>query len=189
MNYPAQQPRIPASTSDSESASESARPVDGPRGAQETRAALARATGVLMALVPCTTAKARRILTDAAQSAGAAAHQMAEAVFALRTGDPVYPAVDEALRRAIAHAQTPPAPVAGSWLPPKPEALRRHVNHLRSARRRALAAPDDVGVRSELEDAAYTLCVLMGQRSTHGALLAAEELIAVNRLDAPPSGG
>ncbi|MFG2715503.1 DUF5133 domain-containing protein [Streptomyces goshikiensis] len=62
-------------------------------------------------------------------------------------------------------------------------AHRRHVNHLCAARRRALAAPDDVGVRGELEEAAYALCVVMGQRSVYGALLAAEEMIAASRLE------
>ncbi|WP_107050629.1 DUF5133 domain-containing protein [Streptomyces sp. NRRL F-2580] len=55
--------------------------------------------------------------------------------------------------------------------------------HLRATRRGTPAAPDDAGVRGELEEAAYALCVVMGQRSAHGALLAAEQMIAVNRLE------
>ncbi|KPI20543.1 hypothetical protein OV450_0009 [Actinobacteria bacterium OV450] len=148
-----------------------------------------RATGILMALVPCTVATARRILADAAASAGVELHEVVAGVHAMRTGEPVTAAVDEALHRAVDRARTPPVAASASWLSPQPDVLRRHVNHVRAARRRALAAPDDAGVRSELEDAAYTLCVLMGQRSAHGALLAAEELIAANRLGASPHRG
>ncbi|WP_328965467.1 DUF5133 domain-containing protein [Streptomyces virginiae] len=150
---------------------------------QEARAAYGRATVILMALVPCTAATSRRIVADAARSAGAGPDEVAAAVLAMRVGEPVAPAVDEALRRVLADARTLPTPATSSWLPPRPDVLRRHVNHLRAARRRAVAAPDDTGVRGELEDAAYTLCILMEQRSAHAALLAAEELIAVNRLD------
>ncbi|KOU09951.1 hypothetical protein ADK49_33710 [Streptomyces sp. WM6349] len=62
--------------------------------------------------------------------------------------------------------------------------MRGHLNHLRALRRRTLAAPEDPALRAALEDAAYTLCVLMGQRNAHSALLAAEERVAAHRL--PP---
>ncbi|MCJ0869741.1 DUF5133 domain-containing protein [Streptomyces sp. AP-93] len=169
MDHPAQQPRTPAA------------PAEPPRP-QEVRATAARAVGVLMALVPCTAAKARRILAEVVMVTGTEVREAAEAVLAVRTGEPVAPAVESVLRHVLAQARTLPDPPAGSWSPPEPDLLRRHVNHLRAARRRALAAPGDASVRSELEEAAYTLCVLMGQRSAHGALLAAEQLIAVSRL-------
>ncbi|WP_419248251.1 DUF5133 domain-containing protein [Streptomyces virginiae] len=136
---------------------------------QEARAAYRRATVILMALVPCTAATSRRIVADAARSAGVGPDEVAAAVLAMRVGEPVAPAVDEALRRVLADARTLPTPATSSWLPPRPDVLRRHVNHLRAARRRAVAAPDDTGVRGELEDAAYTLCILMEQRSAHAA--------------------
>ncbi|MGW7327701.1 DUF5133 domain-containing protein [Streptomyces sp. NPDC054840] len=155
----------------------------GPSGAQEARGAVAGASGVLMALVPCTASRARRILAEVAVAAGIGLHETAEAVLAARIGDPVPAAFEDALRRCLARARTLPDVPPGSWSPPHPDDLRRHVNHLRAARRRALAAPDDAGMRGQLEEAAYALCVVMGQPSAHGALLAAEEMIAVNRLE------
>ncbi|MGW6613261.1 DUF5133 domain-containing protein [Streptomyces erythrochromogenes] len=138
-----------------------------------------------MALVPCTAARSRRIVPDAARSAGAGPDEVAAAVLAMRVGEPMAPAVDEAPRRVLVDARPLPTPATASWMPPRPDVLRRHVTRLRAARRRAVEAPDDAGVRGALENAAYTLCILMEQRSTHGALLAAEALIAVYRLDAP----
>lgn len=135
-----------------------------------------------MALVPCTAAKARRILAEVAMDSGTDVRESAEAVLAAQAGQPLAPAVEDALREVLARARTLPGPPAASWSPPEPEVLRRHVNQLRAVRRRALADPGDLSVRGELEEAAYTLCVVMGQRSAHGALLAAEELIALNRL-------
>ncbi|MFD3466631.1 DUF5133 domain-containing protein [Streptomyces sp. NPDC058682] len=159
--------------------------ADGLSPSQQAHATFGRAIVILMALVPCTAATSRRIVADAARSAGARPDEVAAAVIAMRVGEPVAPVLDEALRRVLADARTLPIPANASWLPPQPDVLRRHVTHLRAARRRAVAAPDDAGVRSELENAAYNLCILMEQRSAHGALLAAEELIAVNRLNAP----
>lgn len=163
-----------------------------PPDAVSVRAALGRATGTVMALVPCTAETARRILAQAARTAGVTPQRMAQTAAALRgpRDDGADPALEHALRAVIGHAQTPPTPItaATAGLLPPPVALRRHLNHLRAARRRTLAAPEDPALRTELEDAAYTLCVLMGQRSAHGALLAAEEVVAAHRLlPAPPS--
>ncbi|MFG2989635.1 DUF5133 domain-containing protein [Streptomyces sp. NPDC048257] len=153
------------------------------------QAAVGRATGVLMALVPCTADTARRIIVDTAQAAATTPQTMADAVVAMFTDRYVVPSLERALHTAIARAQTPPAPVAGTSprLLPNTFALRRHLNHLRAARRRALSSPDDPGARRDLDDAAYTLCVLMGQRGTHAALLAAEAYLAQHRL--PPTPG
>ncbi|MFJ1563570.1 DUF5133 domain-containing protein [Streptomyces erythrochromogenes] len=160
--------------------------TDGPTD----RAALAGATGMVMALVPCTAESARRVLGNAAQSAGVTLPLMARTVVATRTapGD-VDPDCERALRAEIGHARTPypPAQPASGTLLPSPHVLRRHLNHLRAVRRRTLASPDDPALRAAMEDAAYTLCVLMGQRNAHSALLAAEELVAAHRL--PPSEG
>lgn len=178
MDHPAQQLRT------------SSAPAGPPEG-HEARAIASRATGVLMALVPCTAAKARRILAEVAIGAGTDVREAAEAVLAARTGEPAAPVVEDVLHSTLARARTLPAPPPGPWSPPHPDTLRGHVNHLRAARRRAMAAPDDASVRSELEEAAYTLCVVMGQRSAHSALVAAEEMIAVNRLTPGvlPQGG
>ncbi|MEU4120987.1 DUF5133 domain-containing protein [Streptomyces virginiae] len=150
-------------------------------------AALAGATGMVMALVPCTAESARRVLGDAARAAGVTLALMARTVIATRTCPAdVDPDCERALRAEIGHARSPqpPSPPAPGTLLPAPDVLRGHLNHLRALRRRTLAAPEDPGLRAALEDAAYTLCVLMGQRNAHGALLAAEERVAAHRL--PP---
>lgn len=163
-----------------------ATPKTTPTAAQAaaTPAAIGRATGILMALVPCTADTARRIFTHTARAVGASPRVMAEAVAALHTDDHVPPGIEQALRLAIDHAQAPPValPQTAARLLPNPYALRQHLNHLRASRRRTLAAPDDPAARNQLDDAAYTLCVLMGQRSTHAALQAAEEHLAEHRL-------
>ncbi|MFE1825542.1 DUF5133 domain-containing protein [Streptomyces yangpuensis] len=151
-------------------------------------AALTTATGIVMALVPCTAESARRILGDAARAAGVTLGLMARTAVATRVRPAeADPDCERALRTAIGHARTPhpPSPPAAGTVLPAPDVLRRHLDHLRAVRRRTLAAPDDPALRAALEDAAYTLCVLMGQRHAHGALLAAEERVAAHRL--PPS--
>ncbi|MGW9069131.1 DUF5133 domain-containing protein [Streptomyces yangpuensis] len=155
-------------------------------------AALATATGMVMALVPCTAESARRVLGDAARAAGVTLRLMARTVVATRACPAeADPDCERALRTAIGHARTPqsPSPPAAGTVLPAPEVLRRHLEHLRAVRRRTLAAPDDPALRAALEDAAYTLCVLMGQRHAHGALLAAEERVAAHRLPPSPPPG
>ncbi|MGW6785249.1 DUF5133 domain-containing protein [Streptomyces sp. NPDC054987] len=150
-------------------------------------AALAGATGVVMALVPCTAESARRVLAEAARTAGVTLHTMARTAVATGTRPAdADPDCERALRMEIANARSPqpPSPPPPGTLLPAPDVLRGHLHHLRAVRRRTLAAPDDPALRAALEDAAYTLCVLMGQRNTHSALIAAEERVAAHRL--PP---
>ncbi|MFG2720228.1 DUF5133 domain-containing protein [Streptomyces sp. NPDC048416] len=52
---------------------------------------------------------------------------------------------------------------------------------LRSRERRAARAPLDTGARQARDDAAYTLCVLMGERSMAAAVSAAERYLARSR--------
>ncbi|MFJ6793229.1 hypothetical protein [Streptomyces sp. NPDC091268] len=56
----------------------------------------------------------------------------AEAVLAVGAGDPVAPDLEDAVRHALARARTAPVLPDGSWAPPHPDTLRRHVNHLRA---------------------------------------------------------
>jgi hypothetical protein len=57
-----------------------------------------------------------------------------------------------------------------------------------------LAAPHDPAVRSRFEDTAYTLCVLMGERTACEAMLAAERYVgrarpAPRRIDGQSAPG
>ncbi|MFD9306678.1 DUF5133 domain-containing protein [Streptomyces sp. NPDC060048] len=149
------------------------------------RSAFSRATGVVMALVPCTADTARRILTNAAHAAAATTRDLAENLIATHAHAPADPRLEALLRTEINRAQNPSATTPLGLRPP-PQVLRKHLNHLRAARRRTLAAPHDAAQRAELDDAAYTLCVLMGQRNAPAALLAAEEQLTAHRL--PPVG-
>ncbi|MFD3471395.1 DUF5133 domain-containing protein [Streptomyces sp. NPDC058682] len=54
----------------------------------------------------------------------------------------------------------------------------------RDLRRRTFTAPDDPILRARLQDAGYTLCVMLGQRVVHHALVSAEQLVAARRLNA-----
>ncbi|WP_185910963.1 DUF5133 domain-containing protein [Streptomyces sp. WAC07149] len=145
-------------------------------GAAE-RALLARATGVVMALVPCTAGTAGRILANVAAAAGTSVQQLAENVLAGRAHTPADPALEARLHAEIGRAQplpvTPPRSV-----PINHVRLREYLGVLRAARRRALAAPDDADGRAELNDAAQALCLLTGQRNAHAALVAAEHELA-----------
>ncbi|MET9696799.1 DUF5133 domain-containing protein [Streptomyces sp. NPDC006529] len=156
-----------------------AQPRSAPDGVTD-RTALARAVGVVMALVPCTAATARRILANTARSARTSTLELSVAVLALRTRAPVDPLLEALLGLEISRAQTPPvggAPAAGA----QPRVLREQLSRLRAARRRTLAAPHDPAQRAELDDAAYALCLLTGQRNAHAALLAAEAHLAAQR--------
>lgn len=150
------------------------------------------AVGVLMALVPCTTAVAHRILDNVARADGVSRVLAAHTVMGLRRQDAgagagdgqPQAAVRAEIERARTVAQTTPAFPA---VFPSPFVLRQHVNHVRAARRRTLAAPGDPVQRAELENCLYTLCVLTGLRSAPAALAAAEAYLAANRLQASDS--
>ncbi|MCT9089051.1 DUF5133 domain-containing protein [Streptomyces sp. ASQP_92] len=59
---------------------------------------------------------------------------------------------------------------------------------LRSRERRAVRSPLDSGALQARDDAAYTLCVLMGERSMAAAVEAAERYLARAR-EAAETGG
>lgn len=68
----------------------------------------------------------------------------------------------------------------------------RYVVHellalLRSRERRAAQSPGDARARQARDDAAYTLCVLMGERSMPAAVEAAERYLAHSRGVALPA--
>lgn len=151
--------------------------------------AVGRATGTLMALLPCDSRSARRVLAEAAALAGLSLAEAADAMTAvLREDAPAPPAavasaVRTAVDRALTAARTPSAALL-----PNPYVLRRHLARFRELRRRTFVHPEDPGLRARFDDAAYTLCVLLGHRRVHHALIAAENLIATHQpTDAEPA--
>ncbi|WP_405442547.1 DUF5133 domain-containing protein [Streptomyces avidinii] len=144
-----------------------------------------------MALVPCDSGCARRILSESASAADVCLQEAAWAAVASLRGDPMPPPpeLESAVRAAIDRVLTEARP-PGPRLIPNPYVLRQHLARFRDLRRRIFAAPEDPSLRTRYDDAAYTLCVLLGHRSVHHALTAAEQLIATNRLtgSAPAAG-
>ncbi|MFE2548045.1 DUF5133 domain-containing protein [Streptomyces sp. NPDC059355] len=148
------------------------------------RAIAEQAVTVLMAVVPCGADTARQILGDAARAAGAALHEMAGAVLVLGGGGKPAAPLGRALADAMDEARCAAEPVAQPYtrLLPDPRAIGELLKRHRGLRRRALATPDDPAVRDELDDATYTLCILMGRRNAHTALRSAELLLGTEWL-------
>ncbi|MFI8370286.1 DUF5133 domain-containing protein [Streptomyces sp. NPDC085466] len=68
---------------------------------------------------------------------------------------------------------------------PDRNTVERLLRHYRAQERTVRGAPGDLSVRRRFEDTAYTLCVLMGVRSTPEALRAAERYVARRASRAP----
>ncbi|MGW7101754.1 DUF5133 domain-containing protein [Streptomyces sp. NPDC054838] len=157
--------------------------------ATAARAQVERATGILMALVPCGADTARRLLTATAQETGTTVEESAGAAVALLSGQDEPTAVQQALRTAMRRARSGPEQGAGARLLPGADVLREHVTRFRALRRELLGAPGDLVLQSRLDDATYTLCVMMGRRTPHDALKAAELRIGAQPRPGADAGG
>ena len=60
---------------------------------------------------------------------------------------------------------------------PDRNAIDRLLRHYRNQEKVVLARPYDLSIRRRLEDTAYTLCVLMGERDARDAVHAAERYV------------
>ncbi|MFJ3583207.1 DUF5133 domain-containing protein [Streptomyces sp. NPDC090127] len=60
---------------------------------------------------------------------------------------------------------------------PDRNTIDRLLRHYRSQERVVLASPCDLSIRRSFEDTAYTLCVLMGERTAREAVHAAERYV------------
>ncbi|MER5311312.1 DUF5133 domain-containing protein [Streptomyces sp. NPDC002773] len=135
----------------------------------------ARAVGSLMAATPCTARDAKRILAAAADLAQMSVHDLVVVVAAGAEGTPPPVHIERALRRAVEAARTSAVPAALSvGLAPNRERTEEVLTRLRGCQARLAAAPGDPAAVRAMDDAAYTLCVLMGRPTTHDAVLAAE---------------
>lgn len=157
--------------------------------ATAARARMARATGILMALVPCSAETARRLLAAAAEEAGTTVQESCEAAAALLSGRDEPTSLQQALRTAMRLARSGPEQGPGARLLPGAEVLREHIARFRALRRELLAAPEDLALQSRLDDATYTLCVMMGRRTPHDALKAAESLVGARSRPGEGAGG
>ncbi|MEW1658067.1 MULTISPECIES: DUF5133 domain-containing protein [unclassified Streptomyces] len=64
---------------------------------------------------------------------------------------------------------------------PDKSVLASLLRRYRVWERVVLADPHDPAARSQLEDLAYTLCVLMGRRTVHEAIVEAERYLAADQ--------
>ncbi|MFJ8667660.1 DUF5133 domain-containing protein [Streptomyces sp. NPDC093600] len=60
---------------------------------------------------------------------------------------------------------------------PDKKMIDRLLRHYRAQERVVLARPGDLSTRRRFEDTAYTLCVLMGERTAREAVHAAERYV------------
>ncbi|MEV0414136.1 DUF5133 domain-containing protein [Streptomyces sp. NPDC050448] len=143
-----------------------------------------QAVTVLMAVVPCGADTARQILADTARATRVTPLETAEAVLTLGGCRELPAPLGKALKAAMDAARSATAPVTQPYtrLLPDPQAIGELLKRHRGLRRRALAAPHELDVRNELDDATYTLCILMGQRNAYIALRSAELLVGAEWL-------
>ncbi|MFI7355888.1 DUF5133 domain-containing protein [Streptomyces avidinii] len=150
-------------------------PAGPPAGAPTT----VRAVGMLMAATPCGARDAHRILEAAADLVRTTPDAVAAAVVGGSCGTPVPVHVERAVRRAMEAARTsgrPAGPLVG--LLPARTRVEEVLTRLRGCRARLGVAPEDPTALRAMDDAAYTLCVLMGRPTVHEAVLAAEAHLA-----------
>ncbi|MER7912698.1 MULTISPECIES: DUF5133 domain-containing protein [unclassified Streptomyces] len=74
-----------------------------------------------------------------------------------------------------------------AMLLPDRNTVDRLLRHYRAQERTVLARPRDLSALRRFEDTAYTLCVLMGERSARAAVRAAERYVTGNRAPARPA--
>ncbi|MGW1772046.1 DUF5133 domain-containing protein [Streptomyces sp. NPDC002104] len=134
------------------------------------------ATGMLMATVPCSAREATQILQATADLAGLPAAEVAAALVATARGDAVPAHVERALHRTVLAAQSPSSPEQAreTGLRPSPTRTEEVLSRLRGCQARLAQAPSDPGALRAMDDAAYTLCVLIGQPRLQNAIAAAE---------------
>ncbi|MFE9462795.1 DUF5133 domain-containing protein [Streptomyces virginiae] len=150
-------------------------PAGLPAGAPTT----VRAVGMLMAATPCGARDAHRILAAAADLVRSSPDAVAAVIVEGSCGTPVPGHVERAVRRAMEAARTsgrPEGPLVG--LLPAATRVQEVLTRLRVCRSRLGVAPEDPAALRAMDDAAYTLCVLMCRPTVHEAVLAAEARLA-----------
>ncbi|MFD8981567.1 DUF5133 domain-containing protein [Streptomyces sp. NPDC059564] len=144
------------------------------------------AVGVVMVVTPCSVREAHRVLAAAAGAAHVTVEELAAAMAASWRGAAVPAGVQRALRRAVVAARTAgPCAAAARPLVPSRARTEEALARFRSSRVRLWAAPADAEARQAMDDATYTLCVLMGRPTPHEALRAAELRLAPEPAPAP----
>ncbi|MFJ7271688.1 DUF5133 domain-containing protein [Streptomyces sp. NPDC099050] len=145
---------------------------------------VAQAVGMLMAAIPGPARLAAEVLSAAAARAGVSADELARAMVTSPAGTPLPTGIDRAVRGAVETAREPVTEAAGasegSWprLMPSRAQVEQALGRFTEARIRLTASPADDEARRAVEDAVFTLCVLMGRPSAYAALQDATQYIA-----------
>ncbi|MGW7330919.1 DUF5133 domain-containing protein [Streptomyces sp. NPDC054840] len=114
---------------------------------------------------------AEQVLSAAATETGLPVSEVARAMVADSRGAPLPIDVEQALHHAVQAARSGSAPrVSGSYLMPNRADAERALGRFFDARLRLRAAPSDPEARRAVDDAVYTLCVLMAQPSPYAAV-------------------
>ncbi|MEU1471104.1 DUF5133 domain-containing protein [Streptomyces sp. NPDC005761] len=142
-------------------------PIDEPKAAW--------AVGTVMAATPCSARDARRVLGAAAKAAGVTSAEVAAVMAADARGVAMPARVERALHRAVAAARAVSPRAACIGLMPSRARTAEVLAEFRGCQSRLIEAPSDMRARQALDDAAYTLCVLLGRTGVHDAVLAAEQ--------------
>lgn len=129
------------------------------------------------------------MLAAAAGAAHLTVEELASAMAAGARGAVVPRRVERALRRAVAAARTAgPCSAAARPLVPSRARTEEALGRFRASRARLRAAPADAEARQAMDDATYTLCVLMGRPTPYEALRAAELRLAPAPEELPRPG-
>lgn len=145
-------------------------PIDEPRAAW--------AVGTVMAAIPCSARDAGRVLGAAAKAAGVTSAEVAAAMAADSRGIAMPARVERALHRAVGAARAVQPRATHIGLMPSRARTAEVLAEFRGCQARLTDAPSDMRARQALDDAAYTLCVLLGRTGVHDAVLAAEQHLA-----------
>ncbi|MER5810513.1 DUF5133 domain-containing protein [Streptomyces sp. NPDC002033] len=149
------------------------------------------AVGVVMVMTPCAERDAHRVLAAAAAAARVTAEELAVALAAAGPrGKGLPKGVERALRRAVVAARTA-GPAQARVAPARPLVPSRArteeaLGRFRACRARLRAAPGEARARRAMDDATYTLCVLLGRPTAHEALHAARLRLAALPATPPP---
>ncbi|MET9568702.1 DUF5133 domain-containing protein [Streptomyces virginiae] len=129
------------------------------------------AVGMLMATLPGPAYSAEQVLSAVAARTGLPVTEVARAMVAESRGTPLPVGLEQALNHAVQAARGSIAPRGpGTYLTPNRADAERALSRFFDARLRLRAAPSDPEARRAVDDAIYTLCVLMAQPSPYAAV-------------------
>ncbi|RSS82085.1 DUF5133 domain-containing protein [Streptomyces sp. WAC06614] len=150
--------------------------------------AVPMAVGMVMALTGASARTARAIVSATAATAGLSVPEVAHTL--VTRGLPVTGRVGRALRQSVRLARSTPggAPVPVLRLAPDRGYTAKVLDRFLACHAVAATTPSDEEAQRALDDAAYTLCVLMARRTPKEAVRAARRYLAATQAPDPGPG-